>query len=283
MRIRTLVFCTIMASSLIVSAPTLAFAGEPTRQEQASKLADEATDLFKAHDYAKANEKYAQAYVLDPDPNLLYNQARCYESSGDRPAADSKYKEFLSKPGGDVNAQKRAKAFVEEFAKNPAGTSATATTPAAGGATQPSGTTTSPQGGITTEGPRVTTQPVPSEGSGGKTAGYVMLAGGGVLLASGIVVYILGTSDHNKITNAEGFGDKTKVTPILESEARDLSDSGTTKKTIGGVLMGVGGAVAVVGGILAFTGGTKKSASGKPQIGFVPLMSGGFLNVQGAF
>jgi hypothetical protein len=89
------------------------------RSEQAGRLSDEATLDYKAHDYRKAIEKYVAAYALDPDPNLIFNQGRCYEALGDGPAANEKYQEFLRKPGGDVGARKKAQAFVDGFVKEP--------------------------------------------------------------------------------------------------------------------------------------------------------------------
>ncbi|HEU4538318.1 MAG TPA: tetratricopeptide repeat protein, partial [Polyangiaceae bacterium] len=125
------------------AAPATAFGAEPTSSERALRLSDEGAELYKAHDYRKAIEKYASAYELDPDPNLLYNQGKCYEALGDYPGAKEKYSEFLSKPNGDVNARKKASDFVAKFnaggyeqrpAARPAGASPERPAPAGGGA-----------------------------------------------------------------------------------------------------------------------------------------------------
>ncbi len=77
-------------------------------QAAASKAAEEGLTLYRSHDYRKAIERFLDAYSRDPDPNLMFNIARCYEALGDGPAAIEKYELFLSKPGGDIGGRTKA-------------------------------------------------------------------------------------------------------------------------------------------------------------------------------
>jgi hypothetical protein len=229
----------LLSSTILLSVASTAHA-EPTRAEQSAKLADEATELFRAHDYARANEKYAQAYVLDPDPNLLYNQARCYEAVGDRPAADAKYREFLGKPGGDVSAQKRAKAFADEFARNPAGTVAPVPQPAP---VQPGPSTSMPApsapGGATS--PPAAPSDTTSSSSPLRTAGWITAGVGAAGLLVGTVFALRANSKNN---DAEG-----QCTGNLCTQAGlDLTDQARSSATIATVGF-VAGGVLLAGGL----------------------------------
>jgi hypothetical protein len=238
---------TALCSALMCSATTLASAAEPTqvsRAEQASKLAEEASEFYKAHDYSKANEKYAQAYVLDPDPNLLYNQARCYEGVGDRPATDAKYKEFLGKPGGDITARKRAQTFVDDFAKNPSGVTASPTKPGQG----PSMTSQAAGSGAT---PGSDT-PEPSGMSGLRVAGLVAAGVGVVGLGIGTFAGLSASSKNND-------ADKQCNGKQCPQSALDLTKDAKSAATLSTVSFVLGG-VLVAGGVSLFLFGPKGSS-----------------------
>jgi hypothetical protein len=257
-----------LLSTSILSVASVA-AAEPTRAEQSAKLADEAAELFKAHDYARANEKFAQAYVLDPDPNLLYNQARCYEAVGDRPAADAKYREFLGKPGGDVNAQKRAKAFAEEFARNPAGTVAPATPPSQPGGPSTATPTGSAPGGVTSP---PATADTTSSSSTLRTAGWITAGVGGVGLVVG-TIFALRASSKNSDAEKQCTGNLcTQAGLDLTDEARSSAKIGTVGFVAGGILLAGG-----LGMALFAPAGEKKSSWLAPAISpnFAGLRLGG--------
>jgi hypothetical protein len=239
---------TALCSALIFSSTALASAAEPaqmSRAEQASKLAEEASELYKAHDYSKANEKYAQAYVLDPDPNLLYNQARCYEGLGDRPLTDAKYKEFLGKPGGDVTARKRAQAFVDDFAKNPSGVTASPNKPAQG----TSVTSPTTGGANTTPG---SDPPEPSSMGGLRIAGLVAAGVGVVGLGIGTVTGLNASSKNNE-------AEKQCTGKQCPQSALDLTSSAKSAATVSTVSFVVGG-VLLAGGLSLFLFGPKGSS-----------------------
>src|SRR2546423_3543909 len=75
---------------------------------QAPALSDEGFALHRRGEYRRAVEKFLQAYALDPDANLLFNIARCYQTLGDVDAAVEKYEAFLANAGPDDPGRKRA-------------------------------------------------------------------------------------------------------------------------------------------------------------------------------
>jgi tetratricopeptide (TPR) repeat protein len=65
--------------------------------------------LYRSHDYQHAAEKFLSAFALEPDPNLLFNIARCYAALGDAAAAAENYQAFLKSSGTDARDQTRAR------------------------------------------------------------------------------------------------------------------------------------------------------------------------------
>jgi hypothetical protein len=144
----------LLALLLLTSAT---FAHADATETPASKLGSEGAELYKAHDYRAAIEKFSASYALDPDPNLLFNQGRCYEALGEKPTAVQKYKEFLGKQGGDVTARAKAQASIDKIsaelnAPTPAGPTPAGPTPASANAaansTAPGGVASSSSGGV---------------------------------------------------------------------------------------------------------------------------------------
>jgi tetratricopeptide (TPR) repeat protein len=251
---------------------------DSSRVASASKLSEEGLFLYKGRDYRHAIEKFLQAFALDPDPNLLFNTARCYEAMGDNDNALEKYEAFLSKPDADPQGKRRAtdavralreakeapSPIVPPVAKAPSATPAVeaAGSPAAAKALAPA-----PQ----------------AEGSS-STAAIVTLSAGVVSLAAGAVAYALGRSDHNKVTGAAGYGMMGQVDPMTEGQAQALVDSGKTKKLIGVIGMGLGGAlVATSAALFMFGSHDEMKEPGKVAIGIAPTGDGGRLLLQGRF
>jgi tetratricopeptide (TPR) repeat protein len=226
--------------TVLLGAQTTALGDEPpvaVSQEnhaRSTSMAEQGTTLYRAHDYRAAIEKFIQAYAFDPDPNLLYNVAKCYESLGDRPSAINKYEEFLGKPGGDIDGRKRAEEAIKTLKAPPPGSTpaSTAAKPA-----EPS---------------------LPAARPGDAPAAHARLAvpawialGVGVAAAvTGTVFYAMGASDHANVTGAAGYGSMTQVASLTQVQAQAYADSGTEKKTIGVIGWGVGGAAVVTSAVL---------------------------------
>ena len=89
--------------------------GPPSRasgESMAPELSEQGLAFYKARDYRRATEKFLQAYAIDPDPNLLFNVARCYQALGDLVAAIEKYEAYLRSPNIDATGRERAEKWL---------------------------------------------------------------------------------------------------------------------------------------------------------------------------
>ncbi|HEU4408391.1 MAG TPA: hypothetical protein VFS43_24215 [Polyangiaceae bacterium] len=260
----------VLAASLALAAglaPAAARGAEPTSAERALRLSEEGVELYKAHDYRRAIEKYATAYELDPDPNLLYNQGKCYEALGDYPGAKGKYSEFLSKPNGDVNARKKASDFVAKFNAGgfggaPAERGAAPAAPAA------------PAGG----------EPGAGGGSALRPVGFGLLGAGVIGAAAGGYFFFKGRAALADVEATSGYGqaaDPGAVAPLTEAEARQKIDDGTRQRTLGGILFGAGAGLVVVGA--AFVIAAPKAAPPAAALNVAPLPGGGYATFGATF
>ena len=250
-----------MTASLSVTGAAAAQDAPPTPTDAAGrgaavqKLSDEGAALYKARDFRSANDKFQQAYAIDPDPNLLYNIAKCFEALGDKKTALEKYELFINSPGADSGGRVRAQEAVRLLKGEP-----------------------SPR----TEPARASTPPPRDDRSSLRTAAWVTLGVGAATATVGTVFFVLGTSDHNKITGAANYDKAGQVVALTESRANDLRDSGTTKKTVGGVLWGMGGAALVTSAVL-FIMQRGGSAEGNVAFGATPLPGGAAGSIVGRF
>ena len=255
---------------------------DSSRVTSASKLTEEGLFLYKGRDYRHAIERFLQAFALDPDPNLLFNTARCYEAMGDTDNAIEKYEAFLSKPDADPQGKRRATDAVRALRQAKEAPVATVA-PAA----KPSGTPAAESEGSRPAAkalsPALAAEP---ESSSVVNAATVTLTIGVVSLAAGAVAYALGMSDHNKVTSSAGYGMMGQVDPLTEGQAQALVDSGKTKKLLGVIGMGLGGALVATSAALFMFGShseTPAKESGKVAIGIAPMGDGGRLLLQGRF
>ncbi len=265
---RLFLFWFSVAFTTAVSANVLA--AEPTTAERALRLSEEAVELYKAHDYRRAIEKYAGAYTLDPDPNLIFNQGRCYEALGDRPAAAEKYKEFLARPNGDINARKKASEYVARFE--------------AGDTRDEKPTTSAP---IPSRAERVEATPT-NNGATMRTVGLGLAGVGVVSAAVGTYFFFSGRSDIQDVKDMPGYGqagtNAGAVAPLSESEAQSKIDDGKSRQTLGGVLLGAGAGAAVLGaGLFFFAPKPAKPTAPTAALGGWALPGGGALTLQGRF
>lgn len=249
-------------------APAGARGAEPTAAERAFRLSDEAAASYRAHDYRRAIEKYASAYELDPDPNLLYNQGKCYEALGDYPAAKDRYGEFLSKPNGDVNARKKAGDFVAKFNAGAYGGGA----PGAGAPPRPA---------------PLPDAPVAARARGGsalRPLGFGLLAAGALGAAAGGYLFFKGKASLDDVEGAPGYGqggDPDAVAPLTEAEAQKKVDDGTRQRALGGVLLGAGAGLAAVGVGLVIA--SPRAAAPASALRLAPLPGGGYASLGGRF
>jgi tetratricopeptide (TPR) repeat protein len=235
-----------------------------TTPANVAQLNEEGASLYEARDYRRAIEKFIQAYAVDSDPNLLFNIARCYEELGEVDAAIEKYELFLKTPGADTRGRQRARESLQalrESGSKPGGASAAsaASSPAQPGAEA---------GTETAKGPSYWP--------------WVALGGSVVFGAVGTTLYVLGVSDHNQVTEADGYGDPNAISSMTRKEAQDLVSSGDTKKLVGGISLGVAGALAATYVVLLVTG-DDRGASEQPSLAFDLSPHGSSVTLQGSF
>jgi tetratricopeptide (TPR) repeat protein len=265
--VRRLLFLATLAGSAAAAADASADpAGESSAQTAlVNKLTDDGLALYSAHDYRRAVEKFMAAYAMDPDPNLLFNTARCYEQLGDVRAAIEKYENFLAEPGGDPNGRRKAEETLASLRKAKAGGSAAR--PASRDASHADTSSSSGR----TSGPPWT------------TLGWISLSVGVAAGTAGTIVYLFGKSDQDQVTGTPGYGQaaKMQIANITQASAQELVDRGNTKKIIGEILWGTGGA-ALVGAVTFFLL-RRGSAESSVSVGFAPTTGGGTATVGGRF
>jgi hypothetical protein len=108
----------VVLAAVLQAAPVMAQDTPPdaaSRAAHVEKLNDEGAAAYHARDYRRANEKFQQAYALDPDPNILYNIAKTYELLGDDAAALEKFEAFVNQPGADPGGRQKAKDKIAEI------------------------------------------------------------------------------------------------------------------------------------------------------------------------
>jgi len=235
-----------------------------TSPASVATLNEEGASLYAARDYRRAIEKFIQAYAVDSDPNLLFNIARCYEELGEVDAAIEKYEAFLKTPGADTRGRQRARESIQalrESNKQPSGASAAS---GASSPTQPGG-----EAGV-------------AAAKGPNYWPWAALGGSLVFGAVGTTFYVLGVSDHNQVTDADGYGDPNAISDMTRSEAQDLVSSGDTKKLIGGISLGLAGALAATYVVLLVTG-DDSGPSEQPSLAFDLSPHGSSVTLQGSF
>jgi tetratricopeptide (TPR) repeat protein len=246
----------------------------PQNQASVAQLNEEGAALYSARDYRHAIEKFIQAYAIDTDPNLLFNIARCYEELGDIDAAIEKYETFLKTPGADTRGRQRARESLQslrdsrDHAKADEATPQSSATPAPVSGDAPSASVDSNHDG--------------SQGS--HALPWITLGGSVAFAAVGTTLYLLGASDHNQVTDAQGYGDASAVSSMTRREADDLVSSGDTKKLLGGISLGVAGALAVTYVVLLVTD-DQSSPEATPSLAFSlwPSEHGAALAAHGSF
>jgi hypothetical protein len=196
-------------------------------EQRVVDLNEQGSRLYAAGDYRRAVELFIEAYAVGQDPNLLFNIASCYEGLGDIEAAIEKYHDFLDAPTADVEGRPRAERAIERLRLEAAAPVVVEPPPAPAPAPAPP-----------------VAAPVDSGGGDPAWVPWVGLGGGAALVALGTTFYLMGASDHAKVTDAGGYDDPNAVVAMTRSEADDLVRSGNTKKQIGVLTASAGGALA---------------------------------------
>jgi len=263
---------TAVFAALLAAGPARAADAAPA--PSAAKLNDEGFTYFKERDFRRAVEKFLQAYALEPDANLLFNIARCYDALGDTAAAAEKYRLFLAQPDADAEGKRRAQEalrLLEEKRAQPAASGAVAAPPAA------PAVASAPSAAMVAQAPAAP----PPNASAGRT-GRIALVGVGITgVFIGTTLLVLGKQDYDKVRSSPNFGSATGVDPMTEPQARALLDSGQNKQIVGSVILGVGVVALVTSVVLIARAGSAEGHS--VAMGVAPEQGGANLVVQGRF
>lgn len=256
-----------------LTLPDPARAAEPeaagATASRAVTLNEDGARYYAARDYRRAVEKFIQAYATDNDPNLLFNIASCYEGLGDLDAAVEKYREFLAAPGAEPSGRPHAEAVIARWEQTHSGNAGTASI-AAPPVVEPA------------PAPAAEARPtaVAEKDEAGSWLPWVVVGGGSVIAVLGGASYMLGARDHAEVTDADGYGDPTTVSPMTRAEADELVDSGRVKKQMGAAGLAVGSAM--VASYLVWLLFDDPDAS-EPSPSFTPTASGATLTLEGKF
>lgn len=239
----------------MAAAPRAAHADAP--KVEAQTRMEHATELYREGKYAEALNELTIAYTLDPRPDILYAIGQMHVQLGNCPQAILFYERFLSTKPDAVPAAAAAEAI--ETCKNKPD------------AVEKPAVPTPPEQPPTPEKPPPPPPPPEAEHPAWYTdkLGAVLLGGGVVLGAAGIVTYTLALSD---IEDAERASD-------YQAQA-DLVDSAHSKRTIAAVLgvagLGLTGA-AVTRYLMVRRAGTQST------VGLAPAQGGGLVTWSGRF
>ncbi len=250
-RLKNAAFVPVLLAALATTA--VAAADEPpsdpaARAAVVQKLSDEGVTAYQARDYRKANDKFQQAYAIDPDPNLLYNIAKCFDALGDKQTALDKYELFINSPGADSNGRVKAQEAVRVLR-----------TSMSGGAAAPAG---APAGGARgAPPPSSEPSPIPM---------YVAFGVGGAGLLIGS---IFGFVALGKKSDLDGTCTSTRLCPPSQKDAISTLKTDSTISTVGLIV----GAVGVAAGATLFVLNRRSAESGVHVSAYLGPASGGLV------
>jgi tetratricopeptide (TPR) repeat protein len=252
-----------LTAALLLASP--AYAADPSAGPPAPialELSEDARESYDQGNYERALLLFSEAYEREPDPNLLFNIARCHEKLGQVDAALEKYDAFLASPNADPEGRDKAEASRAELvrARDRLRVDEKERASAAkGDADAP------PRAG--------------SSGMSSSLTPWLLLGAGVAALGSGVVVYSLGVSDHHEVENQAGYDDPSRVAPMTQRDAEARVESGKEKKLVGGILLGGGGAL-LASSVLLFVLDRDEPST---KVGFDVSPRGASMAIRGRF
>jgi tetratricopeptide (TPR) repeat protein len=261
-------FARALLLALVLTVPTAALADPVAQDDSAARIAqlnEAGAKAYAERNYRAAIERFVEAYAIDHDPNLLFNIARSYEKLGDLAAAVEKYEAFIKAPGADTDGRIKAKTSLRELRELQAQTS-----PEDDGERAPTASDSAPPPAAETASPRLWP--------------WVVLGAGAVATGVGATFYALGMADHDKVTSAPGYDDRSAVHPLTRAQAQAYVDSGNTKKLVGGIGLGLGGALVATSVVLFVSGSaTASTQSERAVLDVTPTVGGLVASYRGSF
>ncbi|MEZ4463869.1 MAG: tetratricopeptide repeat protein [bacterium] len=185
---------------------------DPATAAQVEQFNRTGMDRYEAGDYAAARVLFEEALALFPDPKLVYNIGRCHEELGQRDAAIARFEALAADETASAELREKAAARLAPLV---AARDAIRTAP----------------------------PPPPPPPPRDTSTAWILIGSGAAGAAVGGVFLTLGLADHAELERSrQGQG-----TPISADREQRLDDEGSSKKLIGGVLIGLGVAAAGTG------------------------------------
>lgn len=271
-------FCLVFSVMLALVCPSAPLFAD----ESFDALVADGLKSYSDGQYDDAIKKFMQARVLDDQPDLLYNIARCYHKKGDCVAAKEHYKRFIAKPGATADRITQTETYITELGE-------CATTGDLALACTPANATVSIDGDaqkgvcgkfedlkpgqhsllvvapgyealamtVNVDVNKVTTasanlkraEGAIDSGSGANWLGWGLVSGGAALVLGGVIVDIVNLDNQSKLETLK------KSDP----ERAEVEDAFERNQTILWVLYGAGAATAITGVVFLITGVGKPS------------------------
>jgi tetratricopeptide (TPR) repeat protein len=238
---------------------------------------------YDESDYQKAIDYMKDAYRLDcTKPELLTYIARAYEAKGDKAEAVAALEAYLKRnpKAPDVESvQRRIANLKAQLAAAPSGTTtASATATATTAPTTTPSATSAPTASATDGAP-----PPPAEGRGHTVRPWIVVGGGGLMVAGGVVMLVVGSikvSDSLALCpDTAKSGQRICSSDADKMSAQNANTLGKTLQAVGAVV-GIVGVAAVAGGLVWHFlegAGPQKNARVRPDVG------PGWLGLSGSF
>ncbi|HWB80978.1 MAG TPA: hypothetical protein VG755_38710 [Nannocystaceae bacterium] len=205
---------------------------------------------FAAKDFDRASRAFADAYVLDPQPDLLYNRAQAERLAGRCNVAVGLYEQFLKVEPASTQVAADARLHLAKCK------AAAPSDAAANGASQDGGTPRTPS-----QRPR-------------KQAAWYRDPAGGVLVALGGVSVVIGGS----VLGIALSRDKKAADAANEGGFVDRKDSARTQHRVGIAVLSIGGALLVAGivrwAVVASKGQRTPPSNARVGFGVAPARRG---------
>ncbi|MDJ0765943.1 MAG: tetratricopeptide repeat protein [Myxococcota bacterium] len=217
---------------------------------------NEAIQLFKANRYEDAIAKFEQAYLIMPDPNILFNIARCYDLLGNKTAAIDYYTRFIERGDVPEAAKGRARASLKKLVQQPKESEVKPDPPPKqkDEAVEPSSEGSSESVDLTASVEHPRTSRVPE---------WLLVSLGGAALVTGGIFSGLALDTHKDFETNGVFEEK-----------EDLEAKGKQQALVGDIFLGVGTASVVTGVLLfIFRGGETASPPESVSMQYKPLVS----------
>jgi len=225
--------------ALSLSAPASADDSVEARVRSLALFKESAVH-YEAGRYSVAAALLEEAYVLHPEPKLLYNLGRAREAGREVKGAVEAYEAYLRAEPESAKrdeVQGRLDQLKADSALSPA--------PAAG---EPSAS--APEGTQAAYDEAQAPSPPTEARSPGRTVPWILVGSGGGLLGAALTVGILARAGHQEAKQES-----------VQVEAAKLQSAAERKALVANLLAGAGGALLIAGGAWLIFGG--RSESGK--------------------